>query len=207
MFFMYVHYGCGMRAPKSWRNFDCSPTLRFERIPLVGKLYTKNKTRFPNNVEYGDIVKGLPVPEQSCDGVYACAVLEHLSLADFRIALKNTYKILRPGGLFRFLVPDLRPMIDEYIRSKDPSASIGFVQQTELGYEKRPTGFQGRLSQHFGNARHLWVWDFESLRVELQNANFIEIRRCSYGDSTDSMFMEVDNPDWYILLAVECRKG
>ncbi len=98
-------------------------------------------------------------------------------------------------------------MIDEYIRSKDPSAAIRFVQQTELGFEKRPTGFHGRLSQHFGNARHLWVWDFESLRVELQNANFIDIRRCSYGDSADPMFMEVERADWFVLLAVECSKG
>ena len=58
----YVQYGCGWSAPKEWRNFDASLTLRFERLPLIGHLYTKNESRFPGNVEYGDIVKGLPIP-------------------------------------------------------------------------------------------------------------------------------------------------
>ena len=94
----YVQYGCGWSAPKEWQNFDASPTLRFERLPIVGYLYTKNKSRFPNNVKYGDIVKGLPVPADSCKGVYCSHVLEHLSLDDFRVALRNTVTILQPGG-------------------------------------------------------------------------------------------------------------
>src|SRR5882724_7131927 len=32
----YVHYGCLFCAPESWLNFDASPTLRFERIPILG---------------------------------------------------------------------------------------------------------------------------------------------------------------------------
>jgi len=55
----YVQYGCGWSAPINWRNFDASPTLRFERIPIVGRFYTKNASRFPRNVEFGDIVCGL----------------------------------------------------------------------------------------------------------------------------------------------------
>lgn len=96
----YIQYGCGRSAPKNWRNFDASPTLRFERIPFLGRLYTKNDFRFPGNVEYGDIVKGLPVPDNSCKAVYCSHVLEHLSLWDFRMALKNTYKILQKGGIY-----------------------------------------------------------------------------------------------------------
>lgn len=87
---LFVQYGCHHCAPKTWQNFDASPTLRFERFPILGKLYTKNPTRFPENVEYGDIVKGLPLPSNSCDGVYASHVLEHLALEDIRVALKNT---------------------------------------------------------------------------------------------------------------------
>ena len=32
--------------------------------------YTKNDNRFPGNVKYGDIVKGLPLTNNSCDFVY-----------------------------------------------------------------------------------------------------------------------------------------
>lgn len=91
----YVQYGCGWSAPKKWRNFDASPTLRFERTPIIGKLYTRNNSRFPENIEFGDIVSGLPIPNNSCKGVYCSHILEHLSLEDFRLALKNTVVILR----------------------------------------------------------------------------------------------------------------
>ena len=48
-----IHYGCAWCAPESWDNFDASPTLLFERIPLIGRLYTKNENRFPENVNLG----------------------------------------------------------------------------------------------------------------------------------------------------------
>ena len=65
-------------------------------------------TSFPSNVKYGDIIKGLPVEDNSCDGLYCSHTLEHLSLQDFRIALKNSYKILKKGGIFRVILPDIK---------------------------------------------------------------------------------------------------
>jgi len=110
----YIQYRCGWSAPAGWRNFDASPTLRFERLPLIGKIYTKNKARFPDNVEYGDIVKGLPVKDSSCEAVYCSHVLEHLSCEDFRRALKNTFEMLGSGGVYRLVVPDLEHYIQNY---------------------------------------------------------------------------------------------
>ena len=97
----YVQYGCGVFAPEGWRNFDASPTLRFERLPLVGRLYTRNQTRFPVNVEHGDIVKGLPVGRGTCRALYCSHVLEHLTLEDARLALRHTREMLREDGCFR----------------------------------------------------------------------------------------------------------
>jgi hypothetical protein len=39
-----------MSTGERWINVDSSPTLYFERIPVIGKLYTKNEKRFPENV-------------------------------------------------------------------------------------------------------------------------------------------------------------
>ena len=139
---LYIQYGCGFSSPRGWRNFDASPTLRFERLPILGKLYTKNDKRFPSNVEYGDIVKGLPVKINSCKGVYCSHILEHLSLNDFRIALRNTHRILRPGGVFRFVLPDLEYHINKYHNSNSANASQLFMQETFLGYEYRPKKFK-----------------------------------------------------------------
>src|ERR1700676_1642106 len=85
----YVQYGCGWVAPEEWTNFDASLTLKWERIPILGR-YTKNARHFPANVRFGDIVRGLPLGEESCRGVYASHVLEHFTLEDFHDALENS---------------------------------------------------------------------------------------------------------------------
>src|SRR6266850_6100964 len=105
----YVQYGCGWCGPLplTWINFDASYTLRFERLPLIGNFYRKNRWRYPANVKYGDIVRGLPLPRQSCAGVYASHVLEHLTAKEFHLALGNTFRLLARGGIFRLVVPDL----------------------------------------------------------------------------------------------------
>lgn len=134
---LYVQYGCGFCAPRGWKNLDASPTLRFEKLPILGRLYTKNKTRFPKNVEYGDIVKGLPIPAGCCSGIYASHVLEHLALDDFRIALKNTRILLRPGGVFRFVVPNLETLALAYINSDEATAAEQFMRAVSLGSTTR----------------------------------------------------------------------
>ena len=92
---IYINYGCGMRFADNWINFDASPNLFMERLPILGLFYIGNKSegkiRFPKEILFGDIVKGLPLRERSVAGVYSSHVLEHLSLIDFRIALQNTF--------------------------------------------------------------------------------------------------------------------
>ena len=204
---LYIQYGCGMSAPQGWINYDASPTLRFERLPFIGKLYTKNNKRFPDNVEYGDIVKGLPLSPDSCTAIYCSHVLEHLALYDLRKALQNTHRILRPGGLFRFILPDLEYMARNYINDASYNASLIFMRETLLGLEKRDRSIKEFLSAWFGNSRHLWMWDYKSITRELEVTGFIEIRKAEFGDSLDPMYIDVeDKNSWENCLAVECKK-
>lgn len=208
---MYVQYGCGLSAPKEWVNFDVSPTLRIQKTPVIGSLLrSRLNTIFPDNVRYGDILKGLPVADGACDGLYCSHTLEHLALDDFRLALRNSYKVLKPGGIFRCIVPDLEFAAREYIRQLDngqKEASIGFMHETLLGYAVRPRGWKGLISSFFGNAHHLWMWDAQSLAEELRLAGFVAIRPCSYNDSEDKMFTFVEDPSRFNhAVAIECRK-
>lgn len=205
---LYVQYGCGWAAqPLTWRNFDASPTLRFERIPLLGRLYVKNQTRFPLNVEYGDIVKGLPLGNNSCDALYACHVLEHLALDDFRTALNNSFNYLKPGASFRLIVPDLRKIAENYLKSSDPLSAHEFMRSSYLGLEKRPKGFFNVLKTILGNSAHLWMWDYFSMHSELYDGGFVDIRRCEFGDSKEEIFKDVEVRDRFIdAVAIEAKK-
>jgi len=194
---MYVQFGSGFCAPDGWHNFDASPTVRFERLPLVGRWYTKNNRRFPDGVRYGDVVKGLPIAAGSCAGVYASHVLEHLALDDCRRALREAYRILAPGGIVRIVVPDLRTAAKRYVVAADrgeKAAAYTFMRDTSLGVEARPRRMFGRVAELVGNSRHLWMWDEAALSSELEAAGFVHIRRAERGDSGDPAFELVENP-------------
>jgi len=203
----FVQYGCGWSAPDTWRNFDVSPTLRFERVPILGRLFAKNAARFPKNVEVGDIIGGLPIAPGWCDGVYCSHVLEHLALDDFRLALRNTRTILKPGGVFRLVLPDLESLVQRYLRNTATSASIDFMSDSYLGVTERPRGLRGALISWLGNSKHLWMWDYKSMRAELAEAGFVDIRRASFNDSSEQMFVQVEAVErWDDCLGVECRR-
>lgn len=206
----YLQIGCGWCAPAGWINFDSSPTLRFERIPLIGRLYTKNEQRFPRNVRFGDVTKGLPVPDGSYRGVYASHVLEHLSRHDFEIALKEVFRILAPDGTFRLVVPDLEIAAANYLsalKSSRLDANDEFLRTTSLGMEKRPRSPIDFLKLWLGGSAHLWMWDYPSLTAKLAEHGFDRIRRAGFNDCEDLRFQEVEQRERFEeAVAVEARK-
>ncbi len=208
---IYVQYGCGLSAPREWTNFDVSPTLRIQKTPVIGTLLrNKLNIAFPTNVLYGDIIKGLPIAENFCDGLYCSHTLEHLSLQDFRQALNNSFKVLKKGGIFRCVVPDLEFAARSYIKNLDNGnklASLEFINNTLLGIKERPRGLKSFLSSFFGNSHHLWMWDNKSLSEELKNIGFSQIRDCKFNDSEDEMFKYVEDIGRFEnAVAIECRK-
>ena len=158
-------------------------------------------------MNFGDIVHGLPIASNSCDAIYCSHVLEHLSLVDFRIALRRTFEYLKPGGTFRFVLPDLRQIVDVYVASKGEQPTIEFMENTLLGRRNRPRGLGGMVREYFGNSRHLWMWDYSSMVVELKQVGFITIRRAAFGDAEDARFGDVeDRGRWNECLGIDCKK-
>jgi len=202
----YVQYGSGASGPEGWLNFDCSPTLLAQRIPLLGPLIRVwCRTRFDHAIRFGDIVRGLPVADQSARAVYCSHVLEHLSLTDLRAALRNTHRILRPGGTFRMVLPDLRHIADTYVKDGGSDAALAFMRETRLGREMRARGLMGLLRSWLGNSEHLWMWDYPALARELVEAGFKNPRPVKFNDAADPMFHAAERPDrWRDALGIEC---
>ncbi|GJG89032.1 hypothetical protein tb265_42130 [Gemmatimonadetes bacterium T265] len=199
----HVQFGCGHCAPPTWRNFDASPTLRFERLPLVGRLYSKNARRFPPNVEFGDILRGLPVASASCAAVFSSHVLQDLTLEQSREAIRRTFALLRPGGVYRTVVPDLAVAVRRYAESDDPLAAYRFLRETKTGLETTVPR-RAKIAAALGS-RQQWQWDFPSLAHEMREAGFRAVRRCEIGDAADPLFADVEDPTRFReALAVEC---
>jgi hypothetical protein len=106
--------------------------------------------------------------------------------------------MLRPGGLFRLVVPDLQWRAARYVRSaaiEDPNAADTFMQACSLGRKATPRGFMAWISSCFGNSAHLWMYDFSALKMLLEDTGFVGVRRCELGDCDDPKFALVEDPD------------
>ncbi|MCB0428966.1 MAG: hypothetical protein KDD54_02550 [Flavobacteriales bacterium] len=125
--------------------------------------------------------------------------------------MKHTYDILKEGGKFRCIVPDLEYAAKKYLSDLENNveeASIEFIgKNTLVGIEDRPQGLKGILTTVFGNSHHLWMWDHKSLAKELENIGFKNIRPCKFNDSQDNMFSHVEDPGRFEnAVALECEK-
>ena len=252
---LYVQFGCGLCAPESWLNFDASPTLWLQKLPLVGNLVPAGPFgRFPLNVLYGDIVNGLPIAPDSVALLYCSHVLEHLTLEELRLGLTNCYRYLQPGGIFRMVLPDLEVLISQYLQSDLPEAAHEFMQISYLGKETRqrnlisfikewgspllcvitqayrfmeslhsksftlllrglltlmiPFSTQSREEPEWlSGSAHLWMYDYQSLSLELEKAGFRNIRRAQFGDSGIDQFKNVEDAErWVLELGIQCEK-
>ena len=148
------------------------------------------------------------------DIVFCSHVLEHLALADFYRALENTYRVMKHGGVFRVIVPDLRMDIEDYCRainSNDPelqeSASVSFCKNTCLGIEQSRNGFQRRLIEAFRGSGHRWMWDSKSLPTALAKQGFVDIHSFTKGMSEDEVLLRPESEHQFQRgIAFQCRK-
>jgi hypothetical protein len=205
----YIQFGCGVCAPPSWRNFDASPTFWLQsRLPfLKPMLLRRGFFDYPKNIAFGDVVKGLPVNPQSAKAIYCSHVLEHLTLEEFRAAVRNVFNYLQHDGCFRLVVPDLEFLANQYVTDMEKGASSRFLEKSLLGEKAIQRGLIGLPRQLFGRSKHYWMWDYRTIEPELSDAGFVDIRRAEFGDSGDSRFTEVENPGrWENCLGVECRR-
>ena len=192
-----MQFGCGVVTPDGWLNYDISPTRTLSKIPLMSKLLKLPK--WPPGAKYGDIVKGIPLPEKSCTKIYSDQVLEHLALDDFRLALRNVKRLLRNDGVFRSFVPDFEYALKVYNEAKkngESDAASQFVIAIGMGTQQRRRGISA-IRNVFGNSSHLWAWDEANIRAELENAGFCNFKRVMYRDSGDPAFDAIENYSEY----------
>jgi SAM-dependent methyltransferase len=113
----YIQFGCGTCAPSGWRNFDVGPAFWLQKYLPFSKSWLVRKG-FPDypvkNIEFADVITGLPVERNSATAVYCSHILEHLGLSEVRSTLRNVHNYLKPGGRFRLVVPDIEFIITQY---------------------------------------------------------------------------------------------
>jgi SAM-dependent methyltransferase len=199
-----VQFGCGFRVGPSWLNYDVSPTLRLSKVPGLKSLL--RLPDWPALAQHGDVVKGLPLADASCQRLYCDQVLEHLAKDDVFTALRECRRLLAPGGVFRLFVPDLKAIATSYLAMQNEGAADWFFATSGLGFERRPRTVMQRVREWLGNSRHLWLWDDLSMGKALRECGFDSPRVVRYRDSGDAIFDELEQGvTWELALGMEVR--
>lgn len=76
-----------------------------------------------------NLLKPLPFASESADIVYHSNVLEHFTRVDGQRFIEENYRVLKPGGYLRCVVPDLENIVREYLVVLDECRKEGINQK------------------------------------------------------------------------------
>ena len=112
---MKLHLGCGAQTPEGWINVDYFIGARLARVPVVRWIARKSNLfglEWPTDVFLHDLRRPFPWRDASADVIYASHLLEHLTREDGARLLRECHRVLKPRGIVRIVVPDLRAIVD-----------------------------------------------------------------------------------------------
>lgn len=186
-----VNVGCGRTATPGWLNLDSSLTVRLARTPLA-RLLPSNPRAFAKavvaqGVRYGDATR-LPLADGSVDAVYSSHMLEHLSRDKAERFLREAARVLKPGGVLRIAVPDLRKGVDAYLGTGDADA---FMEWSILS-SPLDTLRQRLRALIVGTTHHLWHYDGASLKRTFERHGFANVAVMEPGATNISEPGELD---------------
>jgi predicted SAM-dependent methyltransferase len=131
-----VNLGCGNRFHKDWINLDF-------------------KSNSDKVIEF-NLLEKLPFEDDSIDIVYTSHVLEHFSKCDAPKFLDECYRILKPNGIIRVIVPDLEQLIKNYIKFLD-GAKKGDIDSQEK-YEWTLIELFDQMVRNYSGGEMLNYW-------------------------------------------------
>jgi|SRR5579883_2194084 predicted SAM-dependent methyltransferase len=175
-----LNIGCGMTPTAGWVNYDNSLAVRIAPWPFAVRLLRTIRLIDDGNVEFArlcrshgirfaDAASRIPHPAGSVDVIYSCHMIEHLDRREARRFLAECRRVLKPGGVLRIVVPDLRVTVNDYMAKGN--ADI-FLDHLQLALDK-PHGFLGHLRRLLiGTRDHHWLYDGKSMRQLLAENGF-----------------------------------
>ena len=168
-----LNIGCGTSGIQGWVNIDNSPTIPLSRVPFGRRIF--RSPDWPPDVRRLDVRKRIPFPDSSVLYIYSSHTFEHFTYDESLAVAKECFRVLRPGGALRIVVPDLGIAVREYLADTDPKASHRFVGGLLLTRDVRDLLHPG--------AHHKQMFDARSLVHMLREAGFSAPAVSAFGSS------------------------
>ncbi len=152
-----VNLGCGVIALPGWENYDKSPVQLLRKFPLLLKLLVALKVltpghiqTWPDSVQRKDLTKPLPLADGSVGAIYSSHMLEHVFLDDARKLVGECFRVLAPGGIVRFALPDGELWARQLVESSgDAAAGFHYNELAGQHYAVLMAGYSYQLASLF----------------------------------------------------------
>lgn len=132
-----------------------------------------------------DFSRPLPFDDAVFDGVFCEHVLEHFTQADGERLASDVRRILKPGGVFRVIVPDAEFVLRSYFETPEAmiaarGAGEGTAMETVNSY------FRQRYD-------HQFMYDWPTLARALARAGFVDVTRSRFRDPNGCSPLRIDD--------------
>jgi len=206
-----LNLACGAKMHWSWNNLDFSPYALLAQKPwlaallrsaglLSGERQERLRQIDPAIIRW-DLRKGIPFEPSSFDVLYHSHFLEHIDPQFVLGLLKDCYRVLKPGGILRVVVPDLELLVSQYqsalqaVDADRPAAAKlhhqavvdlfdQMVRSEATGAKTQKRWVRWIEQKIRGGAAetgelHRWMYDRHSLGRLLTDAGFRNVQRQS----------------------------
>lgn len=178
-----LNIGCGTSTIAGWVNIDNSPTIPLSRVPFGKRLF--RTPDWPADVRRIDVRKRIPFPNASVSFIYSSHTFEHFTYEESLAVARECFRVLKPGGILRIVVPDLGKIVRDYLAdTSNPKASHRFIGRLLLIGGARDVIHPG--------AHHKQMFDAASLVHMLREAGFAQPDVSTFGESRIPNIAEVD---------------
>jgi predicted SAM-dependent methyltransferase len=137
-----------------------------------------------------DMREPLPLPDGIARLIYSEHVFEHFGYPEpIGGLLRECLRLLEPGGMLSFAIPDGNLILEHYIKNNHPEVEEAH-RRLNPEWCKTPmdhVNFCFRLVDYTKDAAsdHKWYYDFDSMRAFLQDLGFTRINRRLFDPNLD----------------------
>ena len=130
-----------------------------------------------------------PFRDASVVAVNSEHFLEHLTVEEAESYFRQVHRVLRPGGVVRTSTPDLEGLCRTYLAAQNDTLAA----HRRHGYSARTHA--DMLNNYFYLWDHRHIWDFESLRLLLEDTGFSDVTRAKFNRSDHAALDGIDRHD------------